>query len=100
MKYHIVCRLKHNGVFELITRHELYSVIHNSLEELMLLSPEQTLTLLLEKRGGGGGLSVPTDIVVSRLSNNKYLLYKVSNFPFYSTTITSVHSYWMNLKIF
>lgn len=68
-------RLKHQGVFELITKHKLYSAIHNSLEELMQLNTEQTLALLLWS--GGGGVSVAPDIVVSRLSHNRFLLYQV-----------------------
>ncbi|XP_054269430.1 vacuolar protein sorting-associated protein 41 homolog [Macrosteles quadrilineatus] len=61
-------KLKHRGVFELIAKHSLYSVIHSMIEDLMELDADQTVALLLDH--------VTPDVVVKRLQHNKQRLYQ------------------------
>lgn len=62
-------KLKHKGVFQLIHKHNLFSVIHDMIEGLMELDSEQAIGMLLEKE------RVPSDVVVNYLKNNKRFLY-------------------------
>lgn len=75
------CRLKHKDVFTLIQKHNLYSVIHNMIVELMDLDYEKTISLLLEKD------RIPSEIVVEKLQNHEFLLFRVP-LQFYKSIVT------------
>lgn len=63
-------KLKHKGVFVLIQQHNLYSVIHDMIIDLMALDSEKAIALLLENK-------IPAEIVVDKLKDHEELLYRV-----------------------
>lgn len=62
-------KLNHKDIFQLIIKHNLYSSIHNMIEDLMCLDCEQTIKILLDKD------TIPIDVAVTKLQNNKLYLY-------------------------
>ncbi|VVC29341.1 Armadillo-type fold,Protein kinase, ATP binding site,WD40-repeat-containing domain,Protein kinase [Cinara cedri] len=62
-------KLNHKGIFQLIRKHNLYPLIHNMIENLMQLDSEQTIKILLDKD------TIPIDVAVEKLQNNKLYLY-------------------------
>ncbi|XP_050441734.1 vacuolar protein sorting-associated protein 41 homolog [Adelges cooleyi] len=62
-------KLRHKGVFELIAKHDLYGQVHGMIEQLMDLDCDQTIKILLAKD------SIPIDVAVAKLQNNKLYLY-------------------------
>lgn len=62
-------KLNNKDVFQLISKHDLYPLIHNMIEELMELDREQTIKILLDKD------TIPMDVAVAKLQNNKRYLY-------------------------
>lgn len=69
----VYLKLRHKDVFNLIKEHNLYSVIHDMIIELMDLDHEKAISLLLEKD------QVPCEVVIEKLQNHELLLYRVSN---------------------
>lgn len=62
-------KLQHKGIFQLIIKHNLYNLIHKMIENLMQLDCEQMIKILLDKD------TIPIDVAVTELQNNKYFLY-------------------------
>jgi len=62
-------KLSHKGIFQLIRKHNLYPLIHNMIEDLMELDCEQMIKILLDKD------TIPIDVAVAKLQNNKRYLY-------------------------
>ncbi|CAH1724595.1 vacuolar protein sorting-associated protein 41 homolog [Aphis gossypii] len=62
-------KLNHKGIFQLITKQNLYPLIHDMIEDLMQLDCEQMIKILLEKD------TVPIDIAVAKLQDNRLYLY-------------------------
>jgi len=62
-------KLNNKDVFQLICKHNLYPLIYNMIEDLMELNCEQTIKILLDKD------TIPIDVAVAKLQNNKLYLY-------------------------
>ncbi|CAH1107551.1 unnamed protein product [Psylliodes chrysocephalus] len=63
-------KLEHKDVFTLIQKHNLYSVIHDMLLDLMDLDYKQTIVLLLQKN------TISSDKIVEKLRWNELHLYR------------------------
>lgn len=62
--------LKHKDVFKLITKHQMYNVIHDKILDLMNLDCDKAISVLLEK------VNVPVEVVEKQLENNDTFLFK------------------------
>lgn len=62
--------LQHKDVFTLITKHNMYNVIHDKILELMTLDSDKATAVLLDKT------KVPVEVVEKQLANHDLLLFK------------------------
>ncbi|KAL0275469.1 UNVERIFIED_CONTAM: hypothetical protein PYX00_003307 [Menopon gallinae] len=63
-------KVRNKDIFNLIRKHKLYSSIHDMVEPLMELDPEQAVSLFLDN------YCVPVVVVVEKLQGNKFFLHK------------------------
>lgn len=63
-------KLQHKDVFSLISKHNLYSVIHDKILDLMTLDCERAISILLDKT------KVPVEVVEKQLEKNNLFLYR------------------------
>ncbi|XP_026746855.1 vacuolar protein sorting-associated protein 41 homolog [Trichoplusia ni] len=62
--------LQHRDVFTLITKHNMYNVIHDKILNLMTLDCDKAISVLLDKT------KVPVEVVEKQLAKNDFLLFK------------------------
>lgn len=65
-------RLQHQGVFELIKKHNLGEVIYENIVQLIQLNSERAIAMLLECK------NFASDDVVDKLNEHEEYLYMVS----------------------
>lgn len=63
--------LQHRDVFTLITKHDMYNVIHDKILDLMTLDCDRAISVLLDKKN-----KVPVEVVEKQLANNDIFLFK------------------------
>lgn len=65
-------RLGHPEVFDLISKHALFSSIHDKLEVLFKLDEQRAITMLLDSIS-----KIPISVVVKRLNKCPQMVYQV-----------------------
>lgn len=63
-------KLQHKDVFTLITKHNLYNIIHDKILDLMTLDCDKAISVLLDKT------KVPIEVVEMQLKNHDLFLFK------------------------
>ncbi|XP_073944885.1 vacuolar protein sorting-associated protein light [Choristoneura fumiferana] len=63
--------LKHKDVFTLITKHNMYNVIHDKILDLMTLDCDKAISILVSSRS-----NIPVEVVKQQLENNDIYLFK------------------------
>lgn len=63
-------KLQHKDVFQLITKHNMYEVIHDKILELMMLDCDKAISILLDKT------KVSVEVVEKQLENHDMFLFK------------------------
>lgn len=76
-------RLQHRDVFDLITKHDMYNVIHDKILDLMTLDCDKTISILLDKPKPSKELPmlmmkprIPVEVVEKQLVNHELYLFK------------------------
>ncbi|KAL0840814.1 hypothetical protein ABMA28_014624 [Loxostege sticticalis] len=69
-------KLQHNDVFTLITKHNMYDVIHDKILDLMTLDCDKAISVLLDKTVVSLQLQVPVEVVEQQLEHHDMFLFK------------------------